>query len=189
MMDMLFEVTPYALDVMQGYDSPRRSRPLRVTPEFVQKITAFFDLWAKYISEEDEIRTGAKNDQNNMRSILNVAVGRTAISLYAEEVDKVCIPSDFYLSPAFFDSEGKVLILYEVPFLSNIEIVVKDFWGKEVRRLFEGEQKAGYRSIEWDGKTATGVPVKTGTYTCDLAAFPRNDNPVLASQDIAKWDK
>jgi len=47
---------------------------------------------------------------------------------------------------------------------SHVTVRLVDMLGRTVADLFDGEQEAGDFSIEWNGRSGTGIPVADGTY-------------------------
>ncbi len=47
-------------------------------------------------------------------------------------------------------------------------VVVYDVTDREVRRLVDGRQAAGYYRVVWDERTEDGAPAATGVYLCRL---------------------
>jgi hypothetical protein len=46
----------------------------------------------------------------------------------------------------------------------DVDLTIYDIMGQKVRTLFQGFQKIGYHSIEWDGTSEKGVKVASGIY-------------------------
>ncbi len=61
-------------------------------------------------------------------------------------------------------------IMYGLPKDSQVELKVFNIMGQEVTTLVNGWQKAGYRSIVWDGRDSSGHPVASGVYFYRLEA-------------------
>ena len=59
-------------------------------------------------------------------------------------------------------------IRYDLPSGSDVSLVVYDILGRQVRTLVTGMQESGYRSVSWDGQTATGAEVPSGIYIARL---------------------
>lgn len=59
---------------------------------------------------------------------------------------------------------GRILISYALGSSSFVEISVYDLTGREVLKLFEGDQIPGRYAIEWDGRNDRGELVSSGTY-------------------------
>lgn len=61
-------------------------------------------------------------------------------------------------------------IMYGLPKDSQVELKVFNIMGQEVTTLVNGWQKAGYRSVVWDGRDNSGHPVASGVYFYRLKA-------------------
>ena len=61
-------------------------------------------------------------------------------------------------------------IMYGLPKDSQVELKVFNIMGQEVTTLVNGWQKAGYRSVVWDGRDNSGHPVASGVYFYKLRA-------------------
>lgn len=57
----------------------------------------------------------------------------------------------------------------------HVSLKVFDLLGKEVRTLVDETQKAGYKSITWDGRSADGNAVSSGIYFYRLIAGDPNN--------------
>ena len=49
-----------------------------------------------------------------------------------------------------------------------VRLTVYNVLGQKVVTLVDGFQRAGYRSVVWDGRNAAGQPVPSGTYLYHL---------------------
>jgi len=82
------------------------------------------------------------------------------------------LPADFVLEqnyPNPFNSSTK--ISYSLNRSLVVTLKIYNSMGEEVRILMDGVlQNSGVHQINWDGKTAAGVPVATGTYIYRLRA-------------------
>lgn len=82
------------------------------------------------------------------------------------------LPAKFALypvSPNPFNSS--TTIRYALPHQSKLRLSILDLAGRKVAQLLDREEKTGYHSIVWDGKSAEGIPVTSGMY------FIRLDTP------------
>ena len=55
-------------------------------------------------------------------------------------------------------------INYEVPYTTDVSIVVYDVLGKEVCKLVDAKEKAGAHTVQWDGSNNAGLQVASGIY-------------------------
>jgi hypothetical protein len=56
------------------------------------------------------------------------------------------------------------MIPYGLPAAGRVTVTVYDLLGREVVRLVQGHQEAGYYRVRWNGKDGTGRPVSSGMY-------------------------
>lgn len=61
-------------------------------------------------------------------------------------------------------------IRFDVPYASRVKLRVFDLLGREIRTLFDGEQKAGTSDVVWDGTDYSGLRVASGVYFYRLDA-------------------
>ncbi|MCH7521550.1 MAG: T9SS type A sorting domain-containing protein, partial [Candidatus Marinimicrobia bacterium] len=59
-------------------------------------------------------------------------------------------------------------IRYELPAQTRVILVIYDLRGKEVVRLVDGYESAGYKKVVWNSSNAAGRPVPTGLYFARL---------------------
>ena len=55
-------------------------------------------------------------------------------------------------------------IRYALPKTSHVELIIYDMLGREVRRLVQDTQPAGYHTATWDGRNSRGQTVASGVY-------------------------
>jgi hypothetical protein len=62
-----------------------------------------------------------------------------------------------------------------------VKITIYDLLGREVKRLVNSEQTAGYKSIQWDATNDAGSPVSAGLYlyTIQVGEFRQTKKMVL----------
>jgi len=61
-------------------------------------------------------------------------------------------------------------IQYDLPGQSQVEIVIFDIMGREVRALVNQKQDFGYKSVVWDATNNLGQPVSAGMYLYRISA-------------------
>jgi hypothetical protein len=55
-------------------------------------------------------------------------------------------------------------IHYDLPVDTEVELVIFNVLGQKVRTLVDKKEKAGEKSIPWDGRDDGGLPLGSGTY-------------------------
>ena len=61
-------------------------------------------------------------------------------------------------------------IQYDLPEEQNVNIVIYDVMGRNIRTLMNANQTAGYHSVRWDAKNDTGEGVAAGMYIYTIQA-------------------
>ncbi|HOT96813.1 MAG TPA: Ig-like domain-containing protein [bacterium] len=59
---------------------------------------------------------------------------------------------------------------FELPAAAEVDLVVYNLQGQQVRRLVQGQQNAGVHNVVWDARDDSGMPVPTGLYYYRLRA-------------------
>ncbi len=89
--------------------------------------------------------------------------GTLASVLDALEVRE--LPKEFALEQSYPNPfRTETTIKYQLPEATHVRVVVYDVEGRVVRTLVDGEQKAGYYRLKWDGRTDSGRPAAAGMY-------------------------
>ena len=70
-------------------------------------------------------------------------------------------------------------ISYALPYQSDVEIIVYDILGREVRSFVIPTQSAGYQNVLWDGRNENGVQVSSGIYLYRLNIKSLENNEVF----------
>jgi flagellar hook assembly protein FlgD len=65
---------------------------------------------------------------------------------------------------------SRTLIRFALPIATSVRLEVFDPAGRRLRTLALGPFAAGYHSIEWDHRDASGNPVRPGVYLYRLIA-------------------
>jgi parallel beta-helix repeat protein len=79
--------------------------------------------------------------------------------------DIVEIPSSFGLSQNFPNPfNPSTTIQYQIPEVSSVRIGIYNMLGQEVKTLVNGEQGAGFYSLEWNGTDNTNISLASGIY-------------------------
>ncbi|UCE07074.1 MAG: T9SS type A sorting domain-containing protein, partial [bacterium] len=81
------------------------------------------------------------------------------------------IPGKFILSQNYPNPFNPMTtIQYELPYGSEVQLIIYDVVGKEVIRLVDGNQEMGVHRVVWDGRDAIGRGVSSGVYLFRLKA-------------------
>ncbi|MFQ6606527.1 MAG: FlgD immunoglobulin-like domain containing protein [Fidelibacterota bacterium] len=89
----------------------------------------------------------------------------------SKEVSFKLIPTQFALHQNYPNPFNPVTeITFALPIESEVELVVYNLRGQEVRRLVSGALEAGFHHVTWDGRNDSGREVSTGIYLYQLTA-------------------
>jgi hypothetical protein len=103
--------------------------------------------------------------QNLIEAIVNLPTPVT------EDQNNDIVPSDFSLGqnyPNPFNSSTN--IEFDLPYRTQVQLVVYNVLGREVMKLVDRELPAGSHRVEWDGTDFRGKPLASGIYFYRLTA-------------------
>jgi hypothetical protein len=87
------------------------------------------------------------------------------------EEDHVLLPKEFDLRQNYPNPFNPTTVIeYALPKACQVRIQIFNILGQRVRNLVDEPQKAGYKTIHWDGKDDFGNQVSSGVYFCSIAA-------------------
>ena len=87
------------------------------------------------------------------------------LSNMVERIEINSLPNEFSLSQNYPNPFNPVThINYDLPVGGFVRLTIFDLMGREVVRLIDKEQKAGYQSISWNGSDSNGQMAGTGVY-------------------------
>jgi hypothetical protein len=125
-------------------------------------------------------KTVIASEMSDGKSITNTILnGRGVIritnpsvsSIKVKVVDGVDIPKNFALSQNYPNPFNPVTrFSVDIAKNENVEITVFDILGHKITTLLSGQQEAGSKSIEWDGKDSHGVSSPSGMYFVRMTA-------------------
>lgn len=61
-------------------------------------------------------------------------------------------------------------ISYALPVQSDVQLIIYDIMGREVKTLVSSRQEAGYKEVVWDGRNNFNEQAASGIYICRLKA-------------------
>jgi hypothetical protein len=85
--------------------------------------------------------------------------------------DKIELPKTFALSqnyPNPFNPTTRFSM--ELPKATEVQVVIYDILGRQIATLLNGQESAGYHTIEWDGRDSRGITVPSGIYFARMNA-------------------
>jgi hypothetical protein len=88
------------------------------------------------------------------------------------------IPSVFEVYPNYPNPfNAGTRIKYALPLDARVIVRIYNLLGQQVRLIADGDEREGYRSVQWDGKDDHGVSVGSGVYFCRIQATTTGENP------------
>jgi len=85
--------------------------------------------------------------------------------------DEGSIPSSYSLSQNYPNPFNPTTqIKFGIPQDSRVTLKVYDVLGREIRTLMSDDLRAGYHTIEWDGRNNFGGKVSSGMYIYRIVA-------------------
>jgi hypothetical protein len=84
---------------------------------------------------------------------------------------KTKIPSEFELLQNYPNPfNPSTTISYALPVKADVQFIIYDIMGREVKTLVSSKQEAGHKEIVWDGRNNFNEHVTSGIYVCRLKA-------------------
>ncbi|MEX0737476.1 MAG: FlgD immunoglobulin-like domain containing protein [Bacteroidota bacterium] len=82
-----------------------------------------------------------------------------------EAAEIAAVPTVFQLDQNYPNPfNPSTTIKYQLPQEAGVTLSIYNLQGQRVRTLVSGDQKAGFYSVQWDGKNDAGASVSTGLY-------------------------
>jgi parallel beta-helix repeat protein len=92
-------------------------------------------------------------------------------------------PTTFALDQNFPNPFNPVTrISYQLPTTSSVQLKIYDLLGREVRTLVFEEQKAGFYTVAWDGRSHSGEPLASGVYLYRLEAISKETSAFIQTK-------
>ena len=83
----------------------------------------------------------------------------------ALSINENLIPEQYALHPNYPNPFNPVTrIEYDLPEDAKVQLLIYDILGKQVKTLINTSQKAGYKSVRWNGTNSQGRNVSAGMY-------------------------
>ena len=81
------------------------------------------------------------------------------------------LPITYKLNNAYPNPFNPMTTLrYDLPEQANVNIIIYDIMGREVRTLVNTTQDAGFKSVIWNATNDYGKPVSAGVYLYQIQA-------------------
>ena len=79
------------------------------------------------------------------------------------------VPEEFALHQNYPNPFNPITtIQYDIPYQTDIRLIIFDILGREVTQLVDQTLDAGYHSTIWNGQDSFGLPVSAGVYFFQL---------------------
>jgi len=115
-------------------------------------------LW--YVKSSDD-------EYNVMSDSGQFVLTRSVLGLH----DQFSIPTEFSLHQNYPNPFNPITTLrYDLPEQANVNIIIYDMLGRQVRTLINQTQDAGFKSVLWDATNDFGKPVSAGVYLYKIQA-------------------
>ena len=86
------------------------------------------------------------------------------------------LPSKFALHQNYPNPFNPITSLsYDLPEDAMVNITIYDMMGKVVASLVNGQQSAGFKTLQWDATNQSGMPISAGLYIYTIQAGEFND--------------
>jgi hypothetical protein len=92
------------------------------------------------------------------------------------------VPAEFYLSQNYPNPfNPTTTISFGLPQDSDVKVEVFNLLGQKVRTLVDGNEKAGYKTLVWNGKDDSGKGVTSGVYfyKIDAGSFSQSKKMIM----------
>ncbi len=135
---------------------------------------------------DDQMTLTLKTDDGKFLALMNggekITINDARIKRLLLEVNQgVAVPRHFALGRNYPNPFNPVTrFTVEIPRTSRVQVFVYDILGRKIATLFNGEETAGYHTMEWEGRNDDGIMVSTGIY------FIRMDVPSEKFSDTKK---
>mgnify|MGYP002839105087 FL=1 len=81
------------------------------------------------------------------------------------------VPNTFTLHPAYPNPfNPNTTLRYDLPSDALVTLSIYDMLGREITQLVNTTQKAGFKSVQWNGSDSMGRPVSAGVYLYQIRA-------------------
>jgi VCBS repeat-containing protein len=114
------------------------------------------DLFTLIVSAANTDALGTISGEARLNAAASSALGA---------VDVIEIPDSYTLSQNYPNPFNPTTsIQYQLPEATGVKIAVFDMQGRLVRTIVNQEQKAGTYTVQWDGRSESGVQAASGMY-------------------------
>ncbi|MBT3179859.1 MAG: T9SS type A sorting domain-containing protein [Candidatus Marinimicrobia bacterium] len=104
-------------------------------------------------------------------SIGNGSPGTVNTSYLSKDKDAEIQATDYYLHQNYPNPfNPTTTIQYDLPEDSQVNIVIYNIKGREIKTLVNHQQNAGFKSVVWDATNDLGQPVSAGVYLYRISA-------------------
>jgi hypothetical protein len=146
-----------------GQFVPLNNEPLPIT-SFVDATVPDTGIYWYYVTAVYSTPEGAA------QSLASARTPGSILSITGTD-DGPQIPAEFYLAQNYPNPFNPTTsISYGLPRDSHVRIDIFNLLGQRIRTLLNEDQRAGYKSVVWDGRDAAGQSVASGVYLYRLKA-------------------
>jgi len=110
-------------------------------------------------------------DKDSMTTACNAGIPYQFIVGTLVTVEEVVNPVKFTLHQNYPNPFNPITtIQYDLPEASNVQIVIYDLLGRQVKSLVNQVEEPGYKQVIWDATNSQGLPVGAGVYFYQIKA-------------------
>ncbi len=157
-------------DILYVSESVKLEKPVTVNMQL--KNTSDYEdaVPVVFLAQNGELKAIARADADKSGHISfeTDELGSFQVFLAKKEVlDEIVslVPDKFGLMQNFpnpFNSSTS--IRYQIPRTADVQILIYDLMGRQIKTLYQGEQNAGYYTIEWNGLSDDNRLIPSGVY-------------------------
>ena len=130
---------------------------------------------------DDDVAYGRYPDSSATWQFMNPTPGM-ANTVELSLNNNIVMPDQYIIHQNYPNPFNLVTTLrYDLPEEALVNITIYDMMGRVVNNLVSSQQRAGYKSIQWNATNSTGQPVSAGLYlyTIEAGQFRQTRKMVL----------
>lgn len=143
-------------------------RGINLLPGFTANENSVF--WAKIDPNADNM-TLFSPSYYKQNKIVKITILDTAKTENIGKNIAANIPKEYNLHQNYPNPfNPSTTIKYDLKMDTKVTLVIIDILGREIKRIVDGYENAGYKSVTWDGTDNNGLQVSSGVYFYTLRA-------------------
>jgi len=77
-------------------------------------------------------------------------------------------------------------IRFDLPESAHVRLVIYNLLGEQIRVLTDSRYQAGFHTLTWDGRNASGIAVPSGVYVYRLVTDQRKNQGVVGKMTLLR---